>query len=417
MYSIVKIERLDHSGRGIGIIDNKVIFVNKALIGELVKVKMTVEKKKYIEAEVVEIIKKSPKRVESKCPYFNECGGCNLLHMNYADQIEFKENKVKDILSRYTSLNNLDNIIKPIIPSDNIFGYRNKVTFHVKEEVGFYKIKTNELIPINKCLLISDKMNELLNFISNNLDLSNIDSFVIKDMGNCQLMLTIYLHKMESTAKFEELLKDKVASLHFLDKNKNCKMVGESKIIAKLDDFDFLVSSSSFFQVNLGQTVKLYHKILDYCDLESTDNVLDLYCGTGTIGIFLSKHCHKVLGVEINQDAVNDAKENQKLNNISNIDFMAGDTKNVIKKARFKADVIVVDPPRSGLDSKVVKELIDLAPKKIVYVSCDPVTLARDLETLNSAYEIKEISPVDMFPQTYHVECVCALDCKKKVEI
>lgn len=412
MHSIVKIERLDHNGRGIGKINNKVVFVRNALVGEVVRVKVTAEKKKYMEAEIIEMIEESPNRVSSLCPYFNECGGCNLLHMSYTKQLDFKENKVRDILTRYTSLRNIDNILKPIIPSDIPFGYRNKVTFHVKDNIGFYKSKTNELIPINKCLLISDKMNELLKYINDNIALSNIDSFVIKDMGNCQMMLTLYLHSNSNLAELEALLKDKVASLQFFVKNKHYKTVGNSKIIAKLENFSFLVSPSSFFQVNLSQTVKLYHKILDYCDLEVNTNVLDLYCGTGTIGIFLSKHCRKVLGVEINEDAVNDAKENQQLNGISNINFMAGDTKNILKKVAFKADVIVVDPPRSGLDASVVKELMEIGAKKIVYVSCDPVTLARDLEALSEAYCVKEITPVDMFPQTYHVESVVLLQRK-----
>jgi len=405
----VLIEKLDHQGRGIGRLNDKVIFVNNALPGEEVNVEITLEKKKFYEGKVIDIIKESSERIKSKCPYFYECGGCDLLHISYENQLKFKQNKVIEILTKYSKIENIETKIKDIIPSSNIFNYRNKVTFQVKENIGFYKRKSYDLIPISKCLLITDKMNEILNVIKDNFDLSNFDKVIIKDMENGQIMLTIYLHISNQIAKIEQILSSKVESLNIYIENKLYKTIGKSNIIAKLQDFNFLISSEAFFQVNLNQTVKLYNKVLEYTQLKLTDLVLDLYCGTGTIGIFLSPYCNKVLGIEINSEAIKNANENKKINNISNIDFMVGDTKDLIKRINFKPNVIVVDPPRSGLDESVIKDIIKLNPERLVYVSCDPMTLARDLSLLNEKYDILEVTPVDMFPNTNHIENVVKL--------
>jgi len=409
----VLIEKLDHQGRGIGRLNDKIIFVNNALPGEEVDVKITLEKKKFYEGKVLNIIKESDERIKSKCPYFYECGGCDLLHLSYENQLKFKQSKVKEILTKYSKIENILTKIKDVVPSRNIYSYRNKATFQVEENIGFYKRKSYDLIPISKCLLITDRMNEILNIIKDNFDLADFDKVIIKDMENYQIMLTIYLHESRGMDKIEQILTSKVESLNIYVQNKLYKTIGKSNIIAKLQNFEFLISSEAFFQVNLGQTVKLYNKVLEYADLKDSDLVLDLYCGTGTIGIFLSPYCYKVLGIEINSEAVNNANENKKLNNISNIDFMVGDTKDLIKKVNFKPTVIVVDPPRSGLDESVITDIIKLNPERLVYVSCDPMTLARDLSILNEKYEILEVTPVDMFPNTNHIENVVKLQKRK----
>ena len=412
MSNIVTIERLDHQGRGIGKLNDKLIFVENALIGEIVDVQIVLEKKKFYEGTVISFIKKSDNRIESKCPFFNECGGCDLLHMSYKKQLEFKQNKVLEILTKYSKIENIENKIKDIISSDNIFGYRNKVTFQVKDKIGFYKRKSYDLIPINNCLLITDTMNNILKKIRDNFDLSNFEKVIIKDMNECQVMLTIYLRNEVECNKIIENFKDDVKSLVIYVENKLYKITKESNIIAKLGDFSFLVSSEAFFQVNLEQTVKLYNKVLEYSCLNQDDLVLDLYCGTGTIGIYLSKFCKKVLGVEINSEAIKNANENKKINNIDNIEFMVGDTKEIIKKVNFKPNVIVVDPPRSGLSNDVILDIMKISPKRLIYVSCDPMTLARDLSILKASYEVVEITPIDMFPNTSHVESVILLQRK-----
>lgn len=408
----ILIEKLDHQGRGIGKLNDKVIFINNALPGEEINAEITLEKKKYYEGKVIDIIKESNERIKSKCPYFYECGGCDLLHISYDNQLKFKQNKVIDILTKYSNIENIKDKIKNIIPSENIFNYRNKVTFQVKESIGFYKRKSYDLIPISNCLLITDTMNEILNVIRDNFDLSDFDKVMIKDMENCQVMLTVYLHNTKKVDKIIEIFESKVESLNIFVEDKLYKITNKSNIIAKLSNFEFLISSEAFFQVNLAQTINLYNKVLEYCELKPDDLVLDLYCGTGTIGIFLSSHCNKVLGIEINAEAIKNANENKKINNISNIEFMVGDTKDLIKKVNFKPDVIVVDPPRSGLDRTVIEDIIKLSPQKLVYVSCDPMTLARDLAIFNEEYEILEITPVDMFPNTNHVENVVKLKLK-----
>lgn len=413
MNYIVEIEKLDHQGRGIGKLNGKIIFVDQALVGEKVRVEITSEKSKFYEGKIVEIINQSNERIESICPYFKECGGCDLLHIPYEKQVEFKQNKVPEILNKYSGILDVDKVLKPIIKASNHFNYRNKVTFHVKEKIGFYKRKSYELIAIDRCELISEKMNEILKICQKYLDLKYVEKIIIKDMANCQVMLTINLQKVINIDGFLDKIKDFVESVNIFIENRIYKTIGKSNIIAKLSDFDFLVSSSSFFQVNLEQTVKLYDKILNYCNLKPDDKVLDLYCGTGTIGIYLSRNCQQVLGIEINEDAMKDAKENKKLNNISNIEFICGDTKKAIKCIKYQPTVVVVDPPRNGLDKDVVEYLLQLKSDKVVYVSCDPITLARDLSLLQQYYEVIEITPIDLFPQTYHVECVCDLKLRK----
>ena len=410
MNYIVDIENLDHQGRGIGRLNGKIVFIEQALVGEKVKIKVTLEKSKFYEGKIIEIIEKSPNRIESKCPYFKECGGCDLLHMPYEKQLEFKQNKVKNILTKYADIQKIDEILKPIIKSNDIFNYRNKVIFQVQENIGFYKRKSYELIAVENCLLITKNMNEILKLVKQNLSLSNVDKLLIKDMGNCQVMLTIYLHKLINLDEFLEKMQNKIASINIFIKNKPYKTIGGSNIIVKLLNCDFLVSPTSFFQINLGQTVKLYEIIAEYCDLKQSDQVLDLYCGTGTIGIYLSKYCKNVLGIEINEEAIEDAKKNKDMNNIKNISFIAGDTKEVIKKINFHPNVIVVDPPRAGLDNSVINDILKINAERLIYVSCDPITLARDLSILKNNYNVIEITPVDMFPNTYHVECVCVLN-------
>lgn len=403
----IVIERLDHQGRGIGKLNNKIIFVDNALVNEIVDVDITLEKKKYYEGKINKIIKSSPNRIDSICPYFNECGGCDLLHMSYENQLKFKTDKVVDILSKYSNIDNIKDKIKKIIPSRDQFKYRDKVTFQVQKEIGFYKRKSYDLIPIPNCLLITDEMNKLLNEIDKKLDLNNVDKVIIKDMGNNEIMLTFYLHNFNEIDKIENVFKDKVESINIYIKNNYYKSINESNIIARLNNFKFLVSSEAFFQVNLKQTVNLYNKVREYCNLKTEDLVLDLYCGTGTIGIYLSNYCNRVLGIEINEEAIKNANENKKLNNISNIDFMIGDSKEIIKRVNFNPNVIVVDPPRSGLDVNVVNDIKKIKPERLVYVSCDVMTLARDLSLFKDNYELIEVTPVDMFPNTYHVETVC----------
>ena len=359
----------DHYGRGITKIDNKICFVENAMIDDDVEVNITNEKKNFNECTIKKFNKMNPNRVENICPYYQKCGGCNILHMNYEDQLKFKEEKVKNIVHKY--LKDLDIKINDIVRSDDQFHYRNKITLHRKDKkIGLYNKNSNDVVAIDNCLLLDNQLN---------MNLKNINDYLI----------------MRTNGK--EILND----------------INDS-IICTIGDYKYYVSLKSFFQVNTNVTKKLYDKVKELANLDN-ENLLDLYCGTGTIGIYLASDANKVLGIEISKDSISDAMKNKKLNNVKNIEFICGDVAKAISKVNFNPDVIVVDPPRAGLDFKTREFLNNSNAKRIVYVSCDPMTFVRDLNELKEKYNIKEITPFDMFPNTYHVENIAVLYLKEQV--
>ena len=374
---IVTINKLDSKGRGI-VKDKKPIFVDNALIDEVVDIEITKQVSKYALAKVVKYIKTSPKRIKPICPYFGKCGGCQLMHLSYQDQLLYKEDKVKEIV--YKQIGNIK--INNIVPSKEIY-YRNKVTFHVQNnKIGFYKLQSKNIIEIKKCYLLKKEINDELENVLNK-----------KYQNNYSLVIRSGIDKLIINQPDLEETKDYV--------------------IDEINGFKFILSPTSFFQVNTKEASKLYNIVKKYLNLNSNDTVLDLYCGTGTIGLTLSKTCKYVYGVEINKQAINDANQNKKLNNISNITFKCLDAKD-INSLKLKVNKVVVDPPRAGLDKKTIKYLNDNKFDTVVYVSCDMMTLVRDIKLLQDNYTICEITPVDMFPQTYHIECVCLL---KKISV
>ncbi len=374
---IVTINKLDSKGRGI-VKDKNPIFVDNALIDEVVDIEITKQVSKYALAKVVKYIKTSPKRIKPICPYFGKCGGCQLMHLSYQDQLSYKEDKVKEIV--YRQIGNIK--INNIVPSKEIY-YRNKVTFHVQNnKIGFYKLQSKNIIEIKKCYLLKKEINDELENILNK-----------KYQNNYSLVIRSGIDKLIINQPDLEETKDYV--------------------IDEINGFKFILSPTSFFQVNTKEASKLYNIVKKYLNLNSNDTVLDLYCGTGTIGLTLSKNCKYVYGVEINKQAINDANQNKKLNNISNISFTCLDAKD-INSLNLKVNKVVVDPPRAGLDKKTIKYLNDNKFDTVVYVSCDMMTLVRDIKLLQDNYTICEITPVDMFPQTYHIECVCLL---KKISV
>ena len=387
---LVKCERLDHFGRGLGHVSGKIIFVPDLLPNEEALVKIVLDKKKYMVGEVVQLIKKSDNRIIPKCGY-DKCG-CALKSLDYFKTLEFKKKKVTDILKRYGEI---EGVVKEIIPSGNIYAYRNKITLKVKDgKIGYFKNGTNDLIEISRCEIASEKSNEIINILKGS-DLSEVREIVIKDFGEIMLII-----KGDMDI---EVLKPLVSSIYINDN----LVYGKENIIANLDDFQFYVSKDSFFQVNMDVALKLYNKVLEYLDKALGKRVLDLYCGTGTISLFLSKYFDEVTGIEINEEAVKCAFLNKKLNNVSNVRFICGDVSKEIHN--LKADNIVVDPPRSGLTIEGINDILKINPDRVVYVSCDPMTLARDLKLLKEKYIVQEVTLFDMFPWTYHVESVCLL--------
>lgn len=394
-----KIEKLDNFGRGISHINNKIVFISNALEDEVVDATTTYSNKKFDEAKVNEIIEVSRMRIKPICPYFDICGGCNLLHMNYDDQLKFKYNKVKDIIFKYLK----ENIKVNDVIYSNQFNYRNKASFEVKEKLCYKMRKSTNLVDINYCYLLDKNINDIVHVL-NNLNLKNINNITIRT-GEEDIMVII---SGNPTQEIIDALKEKAKSIYVNDK----LVYGKSNIVSKIGNYEFFVSDKSFFQVNKYNVKNLYDKVLEYAELTGNENILDLYCGTGTIGIYLSKYAKSVIGIEVNEQAIFDANVNKNKNNIENISFICDTTSNINNIVNNNFDVIIVDPPRSGLDKNTINFLINSKAKRVVYVSCDIMTLVRDLNILKQDYDIREITPVDMFPNTYHVECVCVLKLK-----
>ena len=402
----VEVTKLDHQGRGIAKINDKIIFIPNALPEETVDVDIILEKKKYYEGIIKETINASDKRIKSICPYFEECGGCQFLNMNYPDSLDYKQNKVEEIMNKYLGIKIK---INNIVACDNNLYYRNKTTFQVENDIGFFKEKTNTLIPVDKCYISDIKINDIYKAIKDNLNLTNVKQVIIRATKNTLESMVIFkTSNYIDNKKIIDILKKKVDSIYINDE----LIYGKGKIIENLCNKNFYISPSSFFQVNTLQAEKLYNKAIVYADIKKEDTVLDLYCGTGTIGIVASDKAKKVIGIELNKEAIKDANENKKLNNINNIEFYAGDVGKILNKNNYKPDIIIVDPPRAGLDSLALAQILNIRPKKLVYVSCDLMTLVRDLKLLSNDYDILELTPVDMFPYTAHVESVCALKYK-----
>lgn len=395
---MIKIEKLDHYGRGIAKLNNKTIFVKNALPEEIVEIKIDSEKKNYIDASVLKYINKSNKRIKPTCPYYDTCGGCNIMHLSYEDQLKFKQDKIENILNKYL---NKKSKINNIIYSDTKEYYRNKVTFQVKENVGFYKSKTYDVIAIDCCRIANNLINNSIKYLKM-LNLKDISKIICKTASN-ELMVVI---ETKNNNLDISPIKDIAQSIYLKVNNKYIHVFGSKYIYQNLENFKFKISPDSFFQVNINTCLKLYNKIKEY--VGTNKNIIDLYCGTGSIGIFISEN-NNVIGIEINESAIKDAIENKKLNNLKSINFLCGDSGKKLKGLNFNPDIIIVDPPRSGLNKETIDNILKFNPQEIVYVSCDPMTLVRDLNILGEQYIIKEITPFDMFPNTYHIENIVHL--------
>ena len=398
----VVIEKMNHQAMGIAKINGKVVFIPKVIVGDIVDIDIVKEYKNYNIGKVNKIIKKSAKRVDVLCPYYDICGGCSISAYTYHDELEYKVNNVIDIFKR----NEID--IKPnIIKSDNRYGYRNKITLQVSNGIiGLYEEDSNKIVDVDKCLLVSDKLNEIIDIIKKNINVNKCNKIVIRDTYY-GIMIIFY-----GSVNNEEVIKylgKKVVSIYTYDNKYKC-IYGEKYLYEMIGEYKYRISPDSFFQINSRTVNKLYNKVVEYAiKNEKKDNLVDLYCGTGTIGIYLSKYFNNIIGIELNKQAVEDAKENAKINSVNNIKFYAGDVGKIIND-QIKADVIVVDPPRSGLDKRTKDILLKIKANKIVYVSCNPLTLARDIKELDSWYDLGDITLVDMFPNTHHVESVCVLN-------
>lgn len=439
----VLIHDLGTSGEGIGRIENMTVFIDGCVPGDKVKAEIVTLKKKYAVGKMLELIEKSDIRKDPACDFAHECGGCQIMHIDYNKQLEIKTKKVKDNIERIGKLQNVE--VHDTLGMTNPYYYRNKAQFPIgitdsKALIGFYKKKSHDIVNIETCH-IQDKVNEkVVKIIRKYVDEKKISVYdektnkgfirhILTKVGYATGEIMVVIIGNGKRLDFEEeIVKDLVDNIEglasvVLNINKNrtnrilgreCKtLYGNDVITDYIGNLKFEISPLSFFQVNPTQTEVLYTKALEYANLTGEETVYDIYCGIGTISLFLAKKAKKVYGIEVIDAAIEDAKINAKINDISNAEFFVGKAEEVVPKMYDKgliADVAVVDPPRKGCDEKVLDTLVKMNPKTIVYVSCNPSTLARDLKYLDErGYKTIEVQPVDMFPHTMHVETVVKL--------
>lgn len=396
----VLIEILDDYGRGITHINNKVVFVENALPHEEVEIQITSDHKKYDEAKVMKYVKKSKDRIESICPHFNECGGCNLLHLSYEDTLLFKREKIKSLLEK-AKIEYKKEI--EIIKNDNPFYYRNKISMKIENgKIGFYKDNTHELVEIKKCFLAKEPINEVIK----NYKLLNLlnASLTVRCNNNNEILLIIESEEKNYNIELAKL-KEKIKLVGIVYNNKT--IYGDNFFYERINNQLFKVSYDSFFQINNYVASKLFNLIKN--NISENSIVLDLYSGVGTLGISASSSSKEVYSMEIVKNAVLNGITNAKLNKINNMKFLLGDVSKTISKLNIYFDTLIIDPPRKGLDKNSKNFILQKLPQKIIYVSCDPHTLMRDLKELEKEYEIVELKILDMFSYTYHTECCVKL--------
>lgn len=390
MNMIVRIDKLSHDMRGITRIDNKITFVDKTLPNEVVNIRLTKQKKDINEGKVISFLEKSNDRVDFICPYYDICKGCNIAHIEYKKSLEYKQDIVKDIIKRYSDID----INPEIVFDNNIYNYRNKITLRVYDNK--LALVGDSFVNIDYCYLVNDNINNVIKLI-NDIDLSCVKEVIIKGISEIMVIIKGIINEEELLNKLSSI----VTTIIVNDK----KIYGKDYITININNYTYAIYDSSFFQVNTSMISKLYDKVLEYAG--KGNRLLDLYCGAGTIGIYLAKNFNYVRGIEQNKDAIVSANKNKEINKISNIDFVCDEVCNIDK---INEDVLIVDPPRHGLD-KVTREKIMLSDvNRVVYVSCNPITLARDLNILKEKYMLKDITLFDMFPNTSHVECVVKLE-------
>jgi 23S rRNA (uracil1939-C5)-methyltransferase len=446
---IVKIESLGYEGEGVAKIDRYPIFIPGALKDETVRIEIIKTKKKYAYGKLLEIIEESDERKEPKCVNYEKCGGCTLMHLSYEGQLDFKFNRVKDCIKKIAGLD--EKIVKYPLGIKNHYRYRNKGVFSVglineKLSIGFFSEKTHEIINMDNCLLQDEEADKVVKVIRAWMEKHSIipakkdglfyeqglirNIMIRKGFKTEEVMVVLVTTDKEIPHKdvlIDELNKE-IANLKSVIQNINSKdtnlvlgdncitLWGEDYISDYIGKYKFKISPLSFFQVNPIQTEVLYNKALEYANLNGDEVVFDAYCGTGTITLFLSHNAKKVYGVEVLEQAIENAIINAKQNKIVNSEFYVGKSEEVIPRLieeGIKPNVIVVDPPRKGCDVKLLDAIGEAKPERVIYVSCDPSTLARDLKHLERLeYEVLEVQPVDMFANTKHVECVVKIEKK-----
>ncbi len=449
----LEITDLAFGGKGLTKPDGFPVFIDRCIPGDLVFVKIIKKKKSWAEGKLIKILTPSSSRHPGKCRYCNYCGGCKWQELSYDLQLEYKKRHVMESLTHIGRLKDVK--VHDVIPSDNIYEYRNKMEFScspkrwlMPEELENEEIKKDfgiglhvpgtfdKVIDIHQCEIMPSLGNQILDEVRNFIKTSNLPAYDLKthegfwrflmlrhSVAFDTWMVNIVTRdkRLDVVSDLSNLLTRKFPRIESLMNNitdsksgistgqEEICLSGKDYIKEKLGRFSFKISANSFFQTNTRSCEKLYAKVSEYAGLKGDEIVLDLYSGTGTIPIWLSDQAKMIYGIEIVKSAVVDAKKNADLNGIENCEFLEGDIKDVLPGLKLVPDVMIIDPPRVGMHKDVVGQVLALGPEKIVYVSCNPATLARDLEMLSLKYEVKEIQPVDMFPHTYHIESVALL--------
>ena len=433
-------------GEGIAKIEGFTIFIPNAIKGEKVKILIVKVLKSHAFGKILDIIDKSDKRIECDCKTYKRCGGCNMRHIEYEETLIIKRNSVQALVNK-TLKNKVK--VKNTIGMENPLHYRNKAQYPIgmnkenKPVIGVFARRSHEIIPINNCLIQKPISEQIAKFILEYITKNNISVYdeksgkgifrhlVIKvgvKTNEVMCILVINAHSFKNENKLVEELVKNFPNIKTIVKNINTKntnvimgkenivLYGDGYIKDILGDYTFKISPQSFYQVNPLQAEKLYNLGVEAAKITKNDIVFDLYCGIGTISLFMAKYAKKVYGVEIVEQAIKDAKENAKTNNIENTEFIAGDTEiildDLINNKKIIPDVVMVDPPRKGLDNRTIENINKIKPNRVIYISCNPATLIRDLAKFEENYEIKSIQPVDMFPFSSHVECVAVLQLK-----
>lgn len=437
------IDRLGTNGEGVGRVDNFTVFVPEALAGEKIEAQVDTVKKTYATGKIVRIIEKSPQRVEPQCKLYYTCGGCQLQHLSYEAQLDIKRQQVVDAVERIGGQKNIP--ILPTLGAENPWNYRNKMQFPVgindkKIIIGCFAQGSHKIIDTENCYIQKELNNDIVNAareVIQKLGISvyNEDRHTgtmrhvvgrVGKNGECMIVLVTATQELRRSREIVSLLRKRLPKLvsvhHNVQTYRNNVIMGrETNLIwgrptikDSIGPLSFHISPRSFFQVNTVQAENLYKKALEFANLTGDETVVDAYCGTGTITLFLARKARKVYGIEIVKPAIYDAQKNARDNNIKNAEFIVGDATAVMPrlyKQGVRADVVVVDPPRAGCTPTVLQTFANMKPKRIVYVSCNPASLARDIAILaDLGYKAKKIQPVDMFPQTSHVESVALIN-------
>jgi 23S rRNA (uracil1939-C5)-methyltransferase len=449
----LNITDLAFGGKGFAKVDGFVVFVDQAVPEDVVKVRVVRKKKNYAEARIAEMISPSPLRIDAPCPYSGTCGGCKWQYLPYELQIQYKQRHVKEALKHIGNIHDIR--VNPTLPSPIIFEYRNKMEFSCSDRkwlmpeqmtgetidtgfaIGlhvpgtFYKV-----LDIQACLLQPDLGNRILNDVRQFIKNSDMPVYGLKShegfwrflmlrhsVSENQWMVNIITasEHRKTIASLAELLMEKYPNVVSVVNNVTARkagvavgeyevhIAGKAYIKDAIGPFVFEISANSFFQTNTRAAKILYDTVAGYAQLTGKETVLDLYSGTGTIPIYLSGQAKQIIGMEIVKSAISDAEKNCQLNQVDNCHFIEGDIRTSLAGIDFKPQVMIIDPPRDGMHKDVVKQVLDMAPDRIVYVSCNPATLARDLALMKDTYQVIEVQPVDMFPHTFHIESVACL--------